>query len=396
MASILVALVVAALSIKKGKASPTANTRSCVEIEVPVSIDTTAIQWLQPRVDSNIDAVDWVTYQTTRTSPNITQSMIGQITVKKTFKINGQLCVPQKSSAKYEILQLATHGGGFDKRYWDADIKPKEYSYVEAALAEGYSIFTYDRLGTGRSDKPDAYDIIQLNVQVEILRQLTSIARSGKLVSASKKLSGSLDDRLVKYKPSKIVHVGHSIGSILSVGLVTNYPTESDGLIATGFLPTNIPLPSLNIATWGFEFARENSPGLFKDHGSGFIVQATKSNVQISFLKKGTFEPTLLDYAWKIRQPIAVSEFLSLATAFGTEGAKFKGPVQFVIGENDYGSCGGDCNGTYDLDMIKQTYPVAKIVGVHIQPGTGHGLTLSMNATAGYKASFDFLQSSGL
>jgi hypothetical protein len=117
MASILIAFVVAALAVKKGGASPTvANQRSCVQIEVPVSVDTTAIKWQQPRVDSNIDAVDWVTYQTTRTSPNNTESMIGRISVKETFKINGQLCVPPKGAARSEILQIATHGGGFDKR----------------------------------------------------------------------------------------------------------------------------------------------------------------------------------------------------------------------------------------------------------------------------------------
>lgn len=117
MASILIAFVVAALAIKKGGASPTtANQRSCIQIEVPVSVDTTAIKWLQPRVDSSIDAVDWVRYQTTRTSPNNTESMMGRIPIKETFKINGQLCVPPKGAARPEILQIATHGGGFDKR----------------------------------------------------------------------------------------------------------------------------------------------------------------------------------------------------------------------------------------------------------------------------------------
>ncbi|KAH6617582.1 Alpha/beta hydrolase family-domain-containing protein [Chaetomium tenue] len=398
MASILIAFVVAALAIKKGGASPTtANQRSCIQIEVPVSVDTTAIKWLQPRVDSSIDAVDWVRYQTTRTSPNNTESMMGRIPVKDTFKINGQLCVPPKGAARPEILQIATHGGGFDKRYWDAEIKPKEYSYVEAALAEGYSIFTYDRLGTGHSSKPNAYDTVQINVQVEILRQLTQLARSGTLVSASKKLSGcTTDARLTKYTPAKIVHIGHSLGSLVSVGLVTNYPTESDGLIATGFLVPNIPLPGLNVATWGFEFARENDPVLFKDRGSGYMVSATKGNVQLNFLRKGSFEPELLDYAWKIRQTVTVSEFQSLTTGFGQEGANFKAPFQMVVGENDYGICGGDCTGAYDLDVIKQVYPGATDLDVHVQPGTGHGLTLSINATAGYKASFDFLHKSGL
>lgn len=238
---------------------------------------------------------------------------------------------------------------------------------------------------------------MQLNVQVEILRELTHLARSGKLVSASKKLAGcATDARLTKYQPAKVVHVGHSLGSLISVGLITNYPADSDGVIATGFLMTNIPLPGLNVATWGFEFARENDPKLFADRGSGYMVSATKGNVQLNFLKKGSFEPALLDYAWKIRQTITVSEFQSLTTGFGTEGAKFKGPFQMVIGENDYGSCGGDCTGAYDVEMIKKVYPGATDLDVHVQPGTGHGLTLSINATAGYKASFDFLHKSGL
>ncbi|KAK5653084.1 hypothetical protein OQA88_9371 [Cercophora sp. LCS_1] len=401
MASILIALVIAALTVKKGRASPATGPRPCVQIEVPVSVDSTAIKWLQPRVDSNVDAVDWVRYQTTRTSPNLTESMAGQITVKKTFHINGQLCVPRKS-ARSDILQLATHGAGFDKRYWDVEIHPEHYSYVDAALAEGYSIFTYDRLGTGRSDKPDAYDVVQTNVQVEILRQLTSIARSGKLVASSKKLTGSSsssssspDSHLTNYQPRKVIHVGHSLGSIITVGLITNHPESSDGVIATGFLPTNTTLAGLNLATWGFEFARDNDRALFADHGSGYLVQATKFNVQLSFLRKGTFEPALLDYAWRIRQPVAVSEFLSLGTAFGKEGAKFQGPLQFVVGENDYGNCDGDCNGVYDLEMIKRVYPGVKDLAVHLQPRTGHGLTLSTNATAGYKVSFDFLRRSG-
>lgn len=82
------------------------------------------------------------------------------------------------------------------------------------------------------------------------------------------------------------------------------------------------------MASWGFEFAKENDPRKFSDRGSGYITQGTKYNIQLSFLKKGTFEPALLDYAEKIKQPNSVSEFASIAATFGTPTANYKGPVQ--------------------------------------------------------------------
>ena len=70
--------------------------------------------------------------------------------------------------------------------------------------------------------------------------------------------------------------------------------------------------------------------------------------------------------------------------------------VQFFVGERDYGFCGGDCNNTYNVTALKELYPASSALSVHLQPGTGHGLTLSTNATAGYKIIFDFLHGSKL
>lgn len=377
MTSLVVSLVLAALAVKEGGTVPTTSQRPCVQLEIPVSIDTTATKWLQLKVDSNIDVVDWVTDLTTWTSPNITERMIGNVTVQDIFKINGQLCVPPKG-AKSEILQLATHGVGFDKRsvptssckyfflhdkivlhtgiangqgnanrYWDVEVKPDEYSYLEAALTRGYAVFTYDRVGTGGSDKPDAYDVVQASVQVEVLRQLTSLARSGNLVSSgggSKALS-SIPPHLASYKPSKIVHVGHSFGSAITLGLIGSVddrdyddeaPPLSDGVVATGFLHTTLPdLEGVNVAAWGLELAREHDPVRFGDRGSGYVVQSTKSHLQLGYLgEKGAFEEGLLDYAWAVlRQPASVSEFISIGTAFGRGAAGFKGPLQVCSNE---------------------------------------------------------------
>lgn len=62
-----------------------------------------------------------------------------------------------------------------------------------------------------------------------------------------------------------------------------------------------------------------------------------------------------------------------------------------MVGENDYPVCDGDCNNSYSLDNITELYPAASNISVYLQPGTGHGLTLSTNATAGYDVMFSFL-----
>lgn len=70
--------------------------------------------------------------------------------------------------------------------------------------------------------------------------------------------------------------------------------------------------------------------------------------------------------------------------------------MKILIGENDYPVCDGDCNNTYNLTNIQALYPAASDISVYLQPGTGHGLTLSTNATAGYDVMFSFLRSHGL
>ena len=113
-----ISLLLAALAVQQGNANlanPASTTRPCVQLEIPVKLSTTATRWLQPRVDSSIDAVDWVVYMTTWSTPNITERINGTVVITDTFKINGQLCVPPKG-AKADILQLATHGVGYDKR----------------------------------------------------------------------------------------------------------------------------------------------------------------------------------------------------------------------------------------------------------------------------------------
>jgi hypothetical protein len=115
MASLLMSLLFAILAVEEGSATRTNTARQCVQLEVPVKVSTTATRWLQPRVDNNIDAVEWVSEMTTWSSPNTTERIIGEVIINDTFKIRGQLCVPSRGN-RSDVLQIATHGVGFDKR----------------------------------------------------------------------------------------------------------------------------------------------------------------------------------------------------------------------------------------------------------------------------------------
>ncbi|KAJ9609116.1 hypothetical protein H2200_006887 [Cladophialophora chaetospira] len=368
--------------------------RPCIELRIPVHVVANNSQYQMPRVDSTIDYVDWVWFTERWSALTSAELVTGAIPVNQTFTIHGQLCIPPGGS-KADILQIATHGGGFDGRYWDVDVKPDEYSYVDAVLAAGYSILTYDCLGTGKSETPDAYDIVQAPVDVEVMQGLTSMARNGNLVSASTVISGQPTPEMKAYRPQKVVHVGHSIGSFLTIGFTAAYPTLSDGIILTGMLFSN-ESGVFPFSDFAFEYAAENDPTLFGDRGSGYTVQGTAAAAQLVFLKKGAFEPELLDYAVSTRSTVAVGEVISLGTNLGRPAAGFKGSVLFFVGEYDFVICDGDCNGIYEPAAAKAVYPDAESIDVYLQPGTGHGTTLAINATAGYSVIFDYLGQKGL
>jgi hypothetical protein len=67
--------------------------------------------------------------------------------------------VPKYSSQN--TLQIATLGLHYNSRYWDPELDRGKQCYVEASLKAGYAILTYDRLGAGQSDIPDAYAEVQ-------------------------------------------------------------------------------------------------------------------------------------------------------------------------------------------------------------------------------------------
>lgn len=90
--------------------------KQCIQLQVPVPVVATNYHYTMPRVDSNIDAVQWTLNVTTWSTPTAKNRITATVPVNRTFSINAQLCVPSRKGPKADILQIATQGLGFDKR----------------------------------------------------------------------------------------------------------------------------------------------------------------------------------------------------------------------------------------------------------------------------------------
>jgi pimeloyl-ACP methyl ester carboxylesterase len=189
------------------------------------------------------------------------------------------------------------------------EVQPQEYSYVDAAISKGYSVLAYDRIGTGGSEKPDAYDIVQIPTDIEVLAGLTKMARSGDLISSSQVLATTTDGgpAIQDYQPTKVVHVGHAYGSYIMSIMFEKYANLSDGAIMTGLYVNFAMLnDSLTVLNYNHAFPKENDPVRFAEWGSGYFVLDNKQTLQKLFFQKGTLDPALLDYAESIKQPESV------------------------------------------------------------------------------------------
>jgi pimeloyl-ACP methyl ester carboxylesterase len=167
--------------------------------------------------------------------------------------------------------------------------------------------------------------VVQAPVQVEILRGLTLLARSGRLMQKSKVVGGN--PSACHLEPKKVVHVGHSYGSFTTFGLLASYGGLSDGAILTGFV-FNDQISKIGVNVFGWEFAAENDPQRFGDRSSGYLVQGTETSAQLIFFNKATLEAELLRYASQIKQTATTAELLSGSTILGQPAMNFRGPVQ--------------------------------------------------------------------
>ncbi|KAK2769561.1 hypothetical protein FQN52_005204 [Onygenales sp. PD_12] len=347
----------------------------CVDYTIPVSVSTDILTFNGTKWDDNFGLVDFVSVQSSREDAGFPPSIGAPEPYKGDLEIAGTFCSPiEYGKHGARTVLLATHGLGFERGYWNSAYDPKEYNFVEHAVGEGYSVFFYDRLGTGKSTKLSGF-VNQAAIQIPILRELTTLLKSGKYTGDTG-------------KPKSLILVGHSFGSFLSNALLATDPHAADGAILTGYGFTSNGAVSME--AFNPRIAAQQDPKKFGELDAGYVTWSDiYSNVN-AFFKAPEYTLAAAKYAEDTKQPFATLEQLSIG-ALELSAPKFTGPVMIITGEFDFLVCAGYCPGELE-EPGKALFKGSRDFEPYVQPGAGHGLALHKNATGGYRVMTEFLQ----
>ncbi|KUJ13436.1 uncharacterized protein LY89DRAFT_737415 [Mollisia scopiformis] len=351
----------------------------CYDYNIPVTTKINAVNWLLPELSDNFAVAGFFADLIARDSSTAFHPVSApqNTTSFANFSISATFCSPKINSGHDKTVLLASHGLGFDSRYWTSQANPSAYNFVDFALSRGYSTFVYDRIGTGKSTKVSGYGESQFSYQLAVLASLTSSLRQGNY-------TGTIGE------PSKIVHVGHSYGSILSHALVAEDPTISDGVLLTGIaynasttdFAAFVEASRLNIAN---TVEPQKYPGL----DSGYLEPADVLGLAAAFFHEGNYDKEILWYADEIAQPLSVIEFVTGSPLMLTKPIAYTGPASLPANL----LC--DCNGILQ-HPAQEIFANASAFEAAVHPGSGHGINFNYNATGAYGAMLDFAKKNGL
>ncbi|KEF53280.1 uncharacterized protein A1O9_10728 [Exophiala aquamarina CBS 119918] len=287
--SLFSALCFAALS----RSTPVKPTKSCKEYTIPLKVISENLKWALGEFESNEDMVEFSAASGRRdasttfhpfTLPTLSETAI--------YTISGTYCEPVGEGDGTVIL--ATHGAGYDR------------NYVDYAISQGHSIFYYDRLGTGKSDIISGY-VAQISMQASILAELIPLVRSGKFSSP----------------PSKLVLLGHSLGSVVSNTVLNSHPEMVDATILTGIAyNTSSTIPN---QAKQLRLAKLQNPTKWETLDGYAVWMHIYSNNQ-DFFKVPYYERDVVQYAQDNQAPAALLENLSIRTS-NVSSPGFTGPV---------------------------------------------------------------------
>ncbi|KAK2000006.1 hypothetical protein LX36DRAFT_451726 [Colletotrichum falcatum] len=341
-----------------------AAARVCQDLTVEVSITARNGVFNISTPETNIDVTNFLVMDAEQGRNVSAEYLVGYADVRGTYQLASTYCHPD--SGPGPVLQILTHGIGFDRSYWDFPANGHNYSYVGPAVDDyGYSTFSWDRLGIAESSHGEPINEIQGFLELAALKELTDKLRAGTVPGLNRTFE-------------KIVHVGHSFGSIHSYALTVMYPGISDGVVLTGFAANTTFFANFLL---GGAFIQASGVPSLGDYPPGYLASSYEGAVHANFFAPGNFDPDILTAAYKSGQPVTFGELLTIGGEAGSPST-FAKPVLVITGEKDLAFCGGNCLATGNPELPSIPAAAAAILKnatpfeAYIVPGAGHGLAL--------------------
>jgi pimeloyl-ACP methyl ester carboxylesterase len=271
----------------------------------------------------------------------------------------GELC----GAAPGRTVEVLTHGITYTHTYWDLPYQPSTYSYVRSANAGGRATFNYDRVGIGRSSHPPATDVT-IPANSYVLHQIVQVLRSGQLGTAF----------------PKVVTVGHSLGSLISMMEAGTYH-DVDGVVLSGISHSFV---TLGVAVLFPDFVpTQIDPVLAKRNlPLGYVTTRVGTREQ-HFYYAPTADPAIVALDEATKETGTAAELATIPTALPLS-LQITAPVVIINGDRDQLICGDQpCSSPLNpFHTERLFYPQARSYDEVLLPQSGHDITLQTNAPA--------------
>ncbi|KAJ7641607.1 Alpha/Beta hydrolase protein [Roridomyces roridus] len=354
---------------------------SCQSYTIPLKNISAPSFELSFEIKNQWDITDWTVNEARRDSATAFNGIAGPSSVVGDFDISARFCTPSNATELAQAVLVMTHGLGADKTYWDPTFEGGDkYSLLHAAVSTGYSVFHYDRLGTGNSTKADPHTVVQFPVQVEILASLTRLLLQ----------PNSTYTMDVSIKSA--VHFGHSYGSYITAALASAHPELTQAISLSGYSGV-FDFFNILIAGWQSRVAALLDPARWGHLPHGYVTPVDLHADSYLEFKAPYFDHRVAEWGFSVKSPYAVGELATLGqTPYDT--TNFTKPVQASLcvyqGRYDLSACGGNCDGV--LNRTALLWPQANPLDISGTFPAGHSVNLHFNSSLAFAAMLDFVR----
>jgi pimeloyl-ACP methyl ester carboxylesterase len=290
-----------------------------------------------------------------------------------TWYVAAWLTIPDL--VRRDELQILIHGASYDHRYWDWPDEPHTYSYVEFAAERGCATLAIDRIGCGVSSRPPGRQTT-IAAQASIVSQLVAAAREGRF--------GGRHFR-------RVVLVGHSLGSVLTVAEAATYD-DVDAVVLTAYMPIESTIQDNDPRADLYFVPAQDEPGTAHLRGlvdEDYLTPLPASRLEMFYLEE-TADPTLLDLDEQIKGTMTRGELSDIGTA-ASRGSELRVPSLVFNGDSDALTFEHPTQSSVDSVIERARAVSPQHFDYLLAPRTGHNVNLHHTAPSSYSAIADWL-----